>query len=482
MAMRNAAQWHVTARSVGLALGVLGILVLPAACSDDSDLATGGDGGPPAASTLTPTWHQHVAPLVSARCSGCHRPDGIGPFSLLSYDTARPFAAAMAAATASGKMPPWHALETDECRPRYKWKADQRLTPDEKTILQRWAATGAPEGTAAGAPALPPPPATTLADPTRRVSMAAPFTLPAASKDVFRCFPLDHQFEADSWITGLQVVPGNAKVVHHVLVWLDKDGEGLRRAGTEGSYTCFGAPGFQTALLGAWAPGAGPIEPPAGSGLRIPKGARIIMNVHYHPGAEAATDTSGIDLRWTTEPPAMEVQLGLPGNARTAAAGLLPGPSDPAEGPAFIIPAGAKGHEEQMAIPLNPSAPVRVFSVGTHMHYVGTGMKMEVDRSARAGGPPADEPARECLIETPHWDFHWQRGYSYDTDVTSLPTVARGDLIRLRCLYDNSMDNPFVASALREQGLPSPREVRIGEQTLDEMCLGILGVVYPRRP
>jgi hypothetical protein len=462
-----------------------GLAALQPSCTDGADLASipgaGAATGTPGASA-GPTWHHDVAPLVSFRCSGCHREGGIGPFSLTSYETARPFAAAMAAATASGRMPPWHAIETSECQPRYKWRGDQRLTAEEKALLQRWADGGAPAGDPAGAPALRPPTSTALANPSKRVFLPAPYALPAGGRDVFRCFSLPHVFEQDSWLNGLQVVPGNSKVVHHVLVWLDQDGEGMRKAGAEGSYPCFGAPGFQSSLLGAWAPGAQGLDAPPTVGLRVPKGSRIIMNVHYHPGPAAETDNSAIDLRWATEPPLLELKLSLPGNARTAAAGLMAGPADPPEGPDFSIPAGAKGHEERMLITIGDTLPTPawIVTVGTHMHYVGTGMKVEVDRSQRAGGPPSGEPARECLIETPRYDFHWQRGYAYEAPVTMLPTLMKGDQLHLRCRYDNTLDNPYVAAALREQGLAAPREVRIGEQTLDEMCLGIVGVVAPR--
>jgi hypothetical protein len=37
------------------------------------------------------------------------------------------------------------------------------------------------------------------------------------------------------------------------------------------------------------------------------------------------------------------------------------------------------------------------------------------------------------------------------------------------------MGNPFVQRALTEQGLTEPRDVALGEETLDEMCLGVIG-------
>jgi hypothetical protein len=467
----------VVASAVVLALM---LVVLAGGCTDDDFVA--GMGGPGAGSAAAPTWHQDVAPLVSARCTGCHQAGGIGPFSMTSYDSARPFSGAMALAVNTGRMPPWHALETDECKPRFPWKQDMRLSAADKSLIERWAAAGAPEGDASKAGELSPPRSLALSNPSKRVTMGKPFSVAGPGRDVFRCFPLPYEFPEDVWLTGLQVIPGNARLVHHVLVWSDPTRQSDARAGEEGSYQCFGAPGFQGAsLLAAWAPGANPIEPPEGVAMRIPKGAKIVLNVHYHPGSESGTDATGLDLRWTTTPPTHEAVLSLPGNARGAPT-LLPGPADPAEGPAFLIPAGAKGHEERMAIQVGATVRpgTRVFSVGTHMHYVGTDMKFELDRSGRIGGAPADEPARECLIQTPRWDFHWQRGYSYDVGIDKLPTVAPGDVVHLRCRYDNSLDNPFVQAALREQNLAQPRDVRIGEQTLDEMCLGIVGSLFPR--
>jgi hypothetical protein len=91
-----------------------------------------------------------------------------------------------------------------------------------------------------------------------------------------------------------------------------------------------------------------------------------------------------------------------------------------------------------------------------------------------------EQPAEECLLQTPHWDFNWQRGYLYDAPLEQLPTAGPGDVLEFRCTYDNSLDNPFVRQALVERGMSEPTEVRLGEQSLDEMCLGLFAVAYPR--
>ncbi len=60
-----------------------------------------------------------------------------------------------------------------------------------------------------------------------------------------------------------------------------------------------------------------------------------------------------------------------------------------------------------------------------------------------------------------------------------MPLTRSGDKIYLRCEYDNSMNNPYVVEALEDQGLDAPIDVVLGEETLDEMCLGVFGIAIP---
>lgn len=421
-----------------------------------------------------PTWHADVAPIVAARCGACHVAGGIAPFPLDSYASAGPMAPAMLAAVESGAMPPWSAESTDECEPRFGWAGDMRLSDAEKATLRAWVEAGAPEGDAATAAPLPAAPDLGLADPDQVVAPELPYVA-SGDADQFRCFSMDPGLTADAWLTGLQVLPGNEEVVHHVVVFSDVTGESERLAGDEGSYECFGGMGLALgSLLGAWAPGAFPFQAPAGTGIRVPAGARIVMQVHYHPaGAVAAPDVTAVQLRWADAPPAREAMLALLGNASSAGDGLLPGPNDRGS-VEFRIPAGASGHTETIEYTLPRYMPtLSVFAAGTHMHYVGTDMLVEVDHA----DPEDGEPATECLVQTPRWDFDWQRAYAYDAPLDQVPTLRGGDTLRLRCTYDNTLANPGTAEALEDAGLEEPVDVWLGEETLDEMCLGVLGVV-----
>lgn len=423
-----------------------------------------------------PTWSADVAPLVTERCGACHT-DGGASFALDSYDDAAPYARAMASAIEAGAMPPWDAASTDECQPRFGFKNDPTLSDEEKALIRAWADAGAPEGDPATAAPLPEPPELTLTDATDVVGPTESYVT-SGDDDEFICFVIDPALAEDSWLTGLQVEPGNAEVVHHVLVFSDPNQSSLDLADEHGRYDCFGSSGIgDAALLGAWAPGAFPNKTPDDAGIPVTAGSLLVMQVHYHPhGAVADPDLTQLHLRWTTEQPANEAVLALVGNASSKREGLLSGPndSDP-DRPEFVIPAGATGHTETIEYTLDAGdGPYTIFSAGTHMHYIGTDMLIEVDHAE----PVGDEPATECLIQTPTWDFNWQRGYAYDAPLDQVPVLRGGDTLRLRCTYDNTLDNPGVQAALADAGLSEPIEVRLGEETLDEMCLGVFGIVY----
>jgi hypothetical protein len=414
-------------------------------------------------------WHEHVAPIVVGKCAGCHRDGGIGPFPFTDYEAAAPLADAIAVAVQTGTMPPFGADETEECTFPHPLQDDLRLGDDEKQMLQVWADAGAPEGDPALAAPIPMPPSVTLDSADQRIGIDAAVTIDGPN-DQFLCFSLDPQLTEDRFLKALQVVPGNPKIVHHVLIYVDEDGSSAEQENADGFFPCSGG-SLGGDLVGAWAPGALPNRMPDNAGMYVPAGARLVVNVHFHPtglGPEV-DDSTAIDLDWHETRPVWAAQLALIGNG--VGNSLLPGPNDES-GPQFRIPAGAEGHTEEMLFTLPADTPeIRFWAVGSHMHYLGQDMLLGVMR--------AGEPEGECLLQTPRYSFEWQRAYAYDASLDAVPRAQGGDQIYLRCTYDNTLNNPGVAEALQQQGLTEPVDVFLGEETLDEMCLGVFGVAFP---
>jgi len=95
------------------------------------------------------TFNKHVLPILQKNCQSCHRPGQIAPFSLLTYQDARPMAPAMKMAVATKKMPPWNA------DPKYGvFSNDRSLAQSDIDTIVAWADQGAPEGDARDRPAL----------------------------------------------------------------------------------------------------------------------------------------------------------------------------------------------------------------------------------------------------------------------------------------------------------------------------------------
>src|SRR5271169_3338521 len=100
-----------------------------------------------ATAATPPTFNRDVLPVLQKNCQVCHRPGEAAPFSLLTYESARPWAKAIKTAVLSRKMPPWFA------DPHYgKFSNDRTLSQPEIDTLVAWADSGAKEGDTKDAP------------------------------------------------------------------------------------------------------------------------------------------------------------------------------------------------------------------------------------------------------------------------------------------------------------------------------------------
>src|SRR5215203_211150 len=98
------------------------------------------------------TFTKHIAPILQRSCENCHRPGGVAPMSLRTYEEVRPWARAIKQRTGlgphAGVMPPWYVEKNIGIQ---KFKNDPSLNADEIAAIARWADGGAPRGNAAAA-------------------------------------------------------------------------------------------------------------------------------------------------------------------------------------------------------------------------------------------------------------------------------------------------------------------------------------------
>lgn len=414
-------------RTVGLAASAAGLALIVT-------LGAGADALDPEPVTFS----QQVARLLQSHCQVCHRAGEVAPFPLVTYADAHAQRRKIRHVVQTRKMPPWKPV------PGFGDLAgSRRLSESEVALIERWVAAGAPEGDRRD---LPPPrqfPITwALGFPDLVLDPGVDFPVSARENDLYRCFTIPTSFPEDRWVSAVEVIPGNRQVVHHVLTYVDTSGESVARddADPGPGYTCFGGPGFAPrGGLGGWAPGAGPHVMPAGVGMLLPAGARVVVQVHYHHrGARIETDRTRLGLHFARTPIDKRVR------------------SIPILNRGFLIPAGEARHEVKASYTLPPGWNLHAIAVTPHMHLLGREMKVEAVYPDGTVRP---------LIYIDDWDFHWQGSYAF-TQPVPLPGGTRIDVT---AIYDNSPDNKRNPSA-------PPRAVGWGEGTTDEMCIAFLRV------
>lgn len=233
------------------------------------------------------TYYEHVQPIIAGRCTTCHREGGIGPFTLSSYEEVYALKDLVAEVVEHRTMPPF--LPTPGCR---EYTFDPSLSHAQMDVIRDWTDRGAPAGdpNLSPEPQLPSFPAVPQFDTS--LEMPEGYT-PQIRPDDYRCFVLDWPSTETRYITGFGAEPGDERVVHHIVAYhatpeLADAAIALDAAEDGPGYTCFGGPllgdgiAGQTPWLGAWAPGGNGSKYPAGTGLPIEPGSKVVVQVHYN--------------------------------------------------------------------------------------------------------------------------------------------------------------------------------------------------------
>lgn len=426
-------------RSLGLS--ALGFLFVLGACGGD-------DGGDDDGTDPGVTYFQDVKPLVDAKCVGCHSADGIAPFPLTTYEELVEMAGVALVNVENKTMPPWPP--NPDCNDYF---GDRSMSDEQIALFKAWVEGGRLMGDAATAA----PPLDTeqvrLSRVDKTLAMPVSYTPQTTTDnpDEYRCFVIPWTETTNKFVTGFRAVPGNTKVVHHVIAFYANPGQvaeyqALDDAEAGPGYTCFGGTGGSSrAWLGAWAPGSLGSDMPAGTGLLVEPGSAIILQLHYNvlePGPDPDLTTIEMKLDDTVAKNAIIQPWANPNWL---------------DSQLMHIPAGQADvmHSFEFDATFVTGGPFTVWSAALHMHTLG--------RSAKASIVRADGSS-ECLLQIDDWNFHWQGSYA----LRQQPVFNRGDKLRVECHFDNSPANQPL-----EGGQPRvPQDVYWGEGTGDEMCLG----------
>jgi mono/diheme cytochrome c family protein len=427
---------------------------------------TAGASGTPKPVTFT----RDVAPILYQHCAECHRPNDMAPMSLLTYKAARPWARSIKEKVVSRQMPPWHA------DPHYgQFANDRRLSQQEIDTIVAWVDQGAKEGAPKDLPAAPTfPDGWKIGKPDVVLSMQEDYTLEATGSDEYINFVMPTSFKDDVWIRAAEIHPGNRKVVHHVIAFIQTPQFQAQWKATQGKpsarsifyqdgtlvRTKLEAPTYDdgcTAPDGGFARGSGqeglgfPLcfyTPgkdldifPDGMAKAIPAGSNIVIQVHYSKTTgKLEKDRTSVGLFFAKEPPKKVLtSFGVIYHY-------------------FRIPPGADNHEVKGCYTF--SRDVELFTLLPHMHVRGKDMKYDVIYP---------DGKRETVLFVPNYNFNWQTLYKLEKPLV----LPKGTRMIVTAHYDNSEKNKYN---------PDPtKTVRFGDPTYDEMMVGYFDYVTNAR-
>jgi hypothetical protein len=395
------------------------------------------------------TYYRDVLPILQNNCQTCHRPGEVGPFALTTYRHAVNWASDIKEYTQNRQMPPWKPVAGPA------FQNERKLSDRDIATLAAWVDGGTP----AGDPKDAPPPRKfvqgwQLGEPDLVLTVPDDFQVGPSGRDIFRCFVLPANIGEDRHVVALDVRPGNPRVVHHVLVFVDTSGkarelEQKAQADEKRTEEGDGGPGYSSAMgvgflprggLGGWAPGQMARYLPEGSGHRLPKGSDVVLQVHYHRDGRQEKDRTRLGLYFAKKPVTKPFQTIVVGGGR-------------GRNVFFTIPAGAAHHRVNGSIYVDSDCTI--YTVMPHMHLVGKEIQVTMT--------PPDGTA-QTLVAIKDWNYNWQETYIFKEPIK----VKAGTRFDIEAYYDNSDQNPNNPNH-------PPKIVFFGEQTTNEMCFGFIG-------
>ncbi|MBY0551782.1 MAG: redoxin family protein [Candidatus Obscuribacterales bacterium] len=386
------------------------------------------------------TYAEDIAPILYNRCASCHHAGEVAPFPLMSFEDAKKRADTINAVVQAGYMPPW--------KPAHgfgEFKASRALSEREIQSIKQWVENGAPSGDLAKAPE--PPKFSSdwrLGPPDLILTMDQTFQVPADGPDIYRCFVIPTGLLKNKYVSAVEFKPGNRKVVHHALFFLDNTGVAKKKDSQDKTpgFQSFGGPGFiPTGGLGGWAPGNSQQPLPEGIARIIRAGADLVIQEHFHPTGKPEQEKSTIGIYFSKTTPK---RLLLPVVVRSRG---------------IDIPANESHHEVKASFEL--PIDMQLVNVTPHAHLLAKQIK------AVATQP---DGKKIPLIQIKSWDFNWQEQYTFLNPIK----LPRGSRIEAEFVYDNTQGNP------RNPNSP-PKRVYWGEQTTDEMAILFFGAIAERQ-
>ena len=378
------------------------------------------------ASVGSVSYNDDIVPILERNCVSCHHDGAIAPWSMSSHAMVMGWSPMMKEVVMTKRMPPGQ-IDPHVGMPI---KDVAGLTIEEKQKLIQWIDQGSPRGE--GPDLLTAlefdDPEFSLGEPDIVLDVT-PQAIPATGVIDYRYVPVELNLDKDVWVSGIEFLPGDRQVLHHVITYLQSPADKTEDDGRNNDGTGLG--------IGGFAPGRQPDAFQDNSGRLIPAGSNLLLQMHYTTSGRETVDATRIGIFLHDEPPKYVMSGGVAGQRR------------------FMIPPGAKEHRLRGEELIERDA--YLYEMMPHMHFRGKYM------SYAAQFP---DGTSKTLLSVPKYDFNWQFKYELEEPLF----LPAGTKLIAQGAMDNSDRNP---------GNPDPtRPVFFGLQTMHEMFFGFTTIRY----
>ncbi len=320
---------------------------------------------------------------------------------------------------------------------------------------------------------------------------------PKGGHDLYHCSLLNPRVSSNQMIVKTVFAPGVLKEDHHAILYYISPSQAAAARTLDNSgrgWTCFGSPLSgtsvadlgQTPWLAGWGPGHNVSVEPAGTGVPLPRGSLIVLQMHYNllqghwpdrtkvtlTTVDAATSTL-VPIHTDLYPSAIDVPCptGVTGTLCIRSASLNDIGRRFGSGARnfvglleILCHAGTvtPGNTSSCTQPVyrNAGPTQYIWAVTPHMHLLGLTMTVTLNPGT---------PGQVTLLPPTAYDFHYQRSYAMSSPIA----VHSGDTLSVSCTY-----NPLLRGSLPFLKNLPPRYVMWADGSSDEMCLAILSATY----
>lgn len=362
------------------------------------------------------TYYGDVKPILDRQCVSCHRVGDAGPMPLTTYDEVSAYGRMIQYVTTTRLMPPWYA------DPAYAHFSNERVLSDtEISQISDWVSSGMLPGKEQDEPTMA---IETHQDRIERkpdlvISMSEAFEQYGVYLDQYQVFVLPTDLAEDTWIEGVEFVPGNKKIVRYASVSVEPSDkfDTLDRWDPRYGYFSFGGLGKtpQEPYWYTWSPQQETTYTTDGTARFLPKGSNLILHIHYGPTGRPQEDSSAIALYFAPTAPEQRIITAPLINPYVLS------------GDSLFIPANEK----------------KMFHASCTLPYdiVLNNLTPQANLLCRSWEVYAKLPGKadpKKLLKIKEWNVNWKQTYYLEVPVV----LPKGTVIHALAQYDNTLDNP----------------------------------------